>query len=125
MTTYNPTNTGLGTGLGTTPTTPTTSSMGREAKDTIERAADTVADKAGGVTTAIGERLERAGDFLEEKGKAAFLSERLQGAGKYMQENDARTMVRSVDSAICAHPYRGMLIGLGIGWVVGKFLSRD
>lgn len=125
MTTYNPTNTGLGTGLGTTPTTPTTSSMGREAKDTMERAADTVADKAGGVTTAIGERLERAGDFLEEKGKAAFLSERLQGAGKYMQENDARTMVRSVDSAICAHPYRGMLIGLGIGWVVGKFLSRD
>jgi ElaB/YqjD/DUF883 family membrane-anchored ribosome-binding protein len=133
MATYNPTNTGMGTtgmGTGTTGTqtthpTTSTSSMGRDAKDTLERATDTVAEKAGGVTTAIGERLERAGDFLEEKGKAAFLSERLQGAGKYMQDNDARQMARSVDSAICAHPYRGILIGLGVGWVVGKFLSRD
>jgi len=126
MATYNPTNTGLGTGTtGTQTTHPTTTGMAREAKDTMERAADTVAEKAGGVTTAIGERLERAGDFLEEKGKAAFLSDRLHSAGKYMQENDARAMARSVDSAICAHPYRGILIGLGIGWVVGKFLSRD
>lgn len=125
MTTYNPTNTGLGTGTGMGTTGTTSTGIGTTAKDTMANAADTVADKAGGVTTAIGERLERAGDFLEEKGKAAFLSDRLHSAGKYMQDNDARTMVRSLDSAICAHPYRGMLIGLGIGWVVGKFLSRD
>ena len=127
MATYNPTNTGMGTGTaGTTTTHPTTTNtLAKDAKDTMERAADTVAEKAGGVTTAIGERLERAGDFLEEKGKAAFLSDRLHSAGKYMQDNDARQMARSLDSAICAHPYRGILIGLGIGWVVGKFLSRD
>ena len=104
--------TGMSTGTGMT-------------KEPMERAADTLAEKAGGVTTAIGERLEKAGDYLEEKGRGAFLSDRLHSAGKYLQDNDARTIARSVDSAICAHPYRGILIGLGIGWVVGKFLSRD
>ena len=128
MATYTP-NTGLGTGTtGTQTTHPTTTgtpSTSMTSKEPMASAADTVVEKAGGVTTAIGERLERAGDFLEEKGKAAFLSDRLHSAGKYMQDNDARQMARSLDSAICAHPYRGILIGLGIGWVVGKFLSRD
>ena len=53
------------------------------------------------------QRLERAGDFLEDKGKGQFIADRLHTAGKYLQENDARTMARSIDSAICAHPYRG------------------
>ena len=119
MATYTSTTPGMG--MGPTGTQSTTTM----AKDTMEKAADTVAEKAGGVTTAIGERLERAGDYLEEKGRGAFLSDRLHSAGKYLQDNDARTMARSVDSAICAHPYRGILIGLGVGWVVGKFLSRD
>ena len=108
MVTYNPTTqTGMSTG------------------STTERAMDTVAEKTGGVTSAIGERLERAGDFLEEKGRGAFVADRLHSAGKYLQDNDARDMARSIDGAICAHPYRGILIGLGVGWVVGKFLSRD
>jgi len=123
MATYNTTTPGMGTGTtGTTGMSTGTTGMN---KDPMERAADTVAEKAGGVTTAIGERLEKAGDCLEDKGRGAFLADRLHSAGKYLQDNDARDMARSIDGAICAHPYRGILIGLGIGWVVGKFLSRD
>jgi hypothetical protein len=92
--------------------------------DAAKNLGNTVADEAKGVTGAIGSRLERAGDFLEEKGKAAFVSDRLHSAGRYLQENDVRSITRSVDEAICAHPYRSMLFGLGMGWVVGKFLSR-
>ncbi len=136
MATYNPNNPSSGT-LGTTGTTgttrgvgstsdfdrPTSRSMG--ASSGMETA-ETESGSGRGVTTAIGERLERAGDFLEDKGKGQFIADRLHSAGKYLQDNDARTMVRSVDSAICAHPYRGILIGLGLGWVVGRFLSgRD
>jgi hypothetical protein len=116
MASYNPPNTGAGTGIGgeigTEPgSTTTTTGMADE--------------KAGaGVTGAIGTRLERAGDYLEEKGRAHFLSDRLHNAGRYLQENDVRSITKSVDEAICAHPYRSMLVGLGIGWVVGKFLSR-
>jgi ElaB/YqjD/DUF883 family membrane-anchored ribosome-binding protein len=124
MATYNTTTPGMGSTPSTT--TPSTSMSGQSTPaKTAETMADKVEEKASGATTVIGERLERAGDFLEEKGKAAFLSDRLHSAGKYLQDNDARTMVRTVDSAINAHPYRGILIGLGIGWVVGKFLSRD
>ncbi len=102
------------------PTTPSTGAVADAAKNL----GNTVADEAKGVTGAIGSRLERAGDFLEEKGKAAFVSDRLHSAGRYLQENDVRSITRSVDEAICAHPYRSMLFGLGMGWVVGKFLSR-
>jgi ElaB/YqjD/DUF883 family membrane-anchored ribosome-binding protein len=135
MATY-PTNPSSGSTLGntagttgTTGTTGPTRSMGSTtdykspmgASSGMETAETT--EQSGGVTTAIGERLERAGQFLEDKGKGQFIADRLHSAGKYLQENDTRTMARSIDSAICAHPYRGILIGLGIGWVVGRFLS--
>lgn len=119
MATYNPTNPS-GSTLGTGITTDKPRTMG----GTMDKLAETAEEKAGGVTTAIGERLERAGDFLEDKGKGQFVADKLHSAGKYLQENDARSMARSIDSAICAHPYRGILIGLGVGWMVGRFLSR-
>ncbi len=124
MATYNTPNTGAGTGIGGESArslgaegTSKTSATGTGLGDEVEKV-------AAGVTGAIGTRLERAGDYLEEKGKAAFISDRLHNAGRYLQENDVRTITRSVDEAICAHPYRSMLFGLGVGWVVGKFLSR-
>lgn len=120
MATYNPPNTGAGTGMGT-------GIGGETGTKTYESKSTEIGDtgKTGaGVTGAIGTRLERAGDYLEDKGKAAFLSDRLHSAGRYLQENDVRSITRSVDEAICAHPYRSMFFGLGIGWVIGKFLSR-
>ena len=81
-----------------------------------------VADLVG--STALGERLERAGAFLEEKGKGRFIANRLHSAGRYLQEHDTRGLARSIDSAICAHPYRSIAVGLGLGWIVGRFLSR-
>jgi len=131
MATYNPSNPSSGSTLGTTGTTGTTKPMGsttdysRQSPMGASSGMETAEteSKTGGVTTAIGDRLERAGDFLEDKGKGQFIADRLHSAGKYLQDNDARTMARSLDSAICAHPYRGILIGLGVGWVVGRFLS--
>jgi hypothetical protein len=142
MATYNPNNPSGGSTLGTSGTTGTTGTTGTMGTTGTTRPASTDYSRqspmgassgmetaetgaTGGVTTAIGERLERAGDFLEDKGKGQFVADKLHSAGKYLQEHDGRTMARSIDSAICAHPYRGILIGLGIGWVVGKFLSRD
>jgi ElaB/YqjD/DUF883 family membrane-anchored ribosome-binding protein len=131
MATYNPNNPSSGSTLGNTGTTGPAKPMGSTtdysrpspmgASSGMETAETT--EQSGGVTSAIGSRLERAGDFLEEKGKGQFFADRLHSAGKYLQDNDARTMARSIDSAICAHPYRGILIGLGLGWVVGRFLS--
>ena len=137
MATYNPNNPSSGSTLGTTTgttgttgTTRPTGGMGSDyarrsdmASSGMETAETETPSTGGGVTSAIGERLERAGQFLEDKGKGQFVADKLHTAGKYLQENDARTMARSIDSAICAHPYRGILIGLGVGWVVGRFLS--
>jgi hypothetical protein len=107
MANYNPPNTGMGGSVG--------------GSGVI---GETEAKTGAGVTGAIGTRLERAGDYLEEKGKAAFVSDRLHDAGRYLQEHDVRSITKSVDAAICAHPYRSMLVGLGVGWLVGKLFSR-
>lgn len=121
MANYNPPNT-PGTGIGNESSrTFGTEDVGRTTSGSTIASEDT---KGAGVTGAIGTRLDKAGDYLDEKGKAAFISERLHNAGRYLQENDVRSISRSVDEAICAHPYRSMLIGLGLGWFVGKFLSR-
>jgi hypothetical protein len=119
MASYNPPNTGAGTGIGGE--TGTTFDREEPGRTTTGVAGE---KPGAGVTGAIGNRLERAGDYLEEKGRAHFLSDRLHNAGRYLQENDVRTITKAVDEAICAHPYRSMMVGLGIGWVVGKFLSR-
>ncbi len=140
MASYNPSNPSSGGTTGTTGTSSTTGTTGTTRSGSLGSSTDYTrqppstmgsqsgvetaeTETGGGVTTAIGERLERAGQFLEDKGKGQFIADRLHSAGKYLQENDARTMARSIDSAICAHPYRGIMIGLGLGWVVGRFLS--
>jgi hypothetical protein len=119
MATYNPPNTGAGAGIGGEGTT-----YGREDSGRVTGTLGESENKGAGVTGAIGSRLEKAGDYLEEKGKAAFVSDRLHSAGRYLQEHDVRSITRSVDAAICAHPYRSLMVGLGIGWVFGKFFSR-
>lgn len=120
-------NLGSTSGMGTSSTsglgsTSTSSGSGMGSTGSVDMTEGTTATGAG-VTRAIGERLEKAGEYLEGKGKAAFISERLHGAGKYLQDTEPRQIFRTVDEAICAHPYRGMVIGLGIGWLVGRFLS--
>jgi hypothetical protein len=129
MATYNPPNTGAGTGIGGEAGTnygTEGKTYGTEGKTSTTSGTGMVGGErtGAGVTGALGTKLERAGDYLEEKGKAAFLSDRLHSAGRYLQENDVRSISRSVDEAICAHPYRSMFFGLGLGWVIGKFLSR-
>jgi hypothetical protein len=104
---------------------PRTSAAGKDAGNETAGKIAEQAEKAGGVVTAaIGARLERAGDYLDEKRKAAFVSERLHDAGRYLQENDVRSISRAVDSAICSHPYRSLLIGLGAGYLVGRWMRR-
>ena len=106
------------------PTTPTTAAGKDPGNDAGSKTADQ-AEKVGGVlTSAIGSRMEQAGDYLEEKQKAAFLSDRLHSAGRYLQENDVRSISQAVDSAICTHPYRSMLIGLGAGYLIGRLMRR-
>ena len=131
MATYNPTGTGMGgttgTTTGTTGTTGTRTEQqyGREGQmgTTGSELGERATEKVGGVTGALGERLDRAGSYIEDRRGSGFMSDKLHSAGRYLQETDPRSMARSLDSAICAHPYRGILIGLGLGWVVGRFLS--
>jgi ElaB/YqjD/DUF883 family membrane-anchored ribosome-binding protein len=105
----------------TTPTAVAGKDAGDETTSKIGEQAEKV---AGAVTSALGARMEQAGEFLDDKPKAAFISERLQSAGRYLQENDVRSISRSVDSAITSHPYRSILIGLGAGYLIGRLMRH-
>lgn len=99
---------------------PPTTAGGNAGNENTGRSSEQAEKTAGVVTSAIGARMEQAGDYLDDKGKVRFVSERLQSAGRYLQENDVRSISRAVDSAICTHPYRSLLIGLGAGYLVGR-----
>jgi ElaB/YqjD/DUF883 family membrane-anchored ribosome-binding protein len=103
---------------------PTTGTGDAAGNETTSKSGEQAEKTAGVVTAAIGARMEQAGDYLDDKRKARFVSERLQSAGRYLQENDVRSISRAIDSAVCTHPYRSLLIGLGAGYLVGRLKRR-
>ncbi len=89
---------------------------------------------------AMGEKLERAADFVEAKGKRVVsdavvpglkrdhveaVSGGIQTAADYLREKDPKSMLVDVDGAIQRHPYRAMAIGFGVGWVIGRLFRSD
>ncbi|MCC7380469.1 MAG: hypothetical protein IT384_01465 [Deltaproteobacteria bacterium] len=89
--------------------------------------------------SALGQQLEHAASFVSrEAGEAAergqlpidrekvgAVTDRIQSAASYLRENDPKSMLEDVDTAIRKHPYRAMAIGLGIGWLIGRLSRSD
>jgi ElaB/YqjD/DUF883 family membrane-anchored ribosome-binding protein len=82
----------------------------------------------------LGEGLDRVTDQLEKRvvdtGKidekrVQAVSQRVHDAASYLKEKDPKSMLADVDAAIQRHPYRAMAVGLAVGWVVGRLMSRE
>jgi ElaB/YqjD/DUF883 family membrane-anchored ribosome-binding protein len=98
----------------------------RELADDTRRHARETANEAGARgMAAVGERIDRAADYIDERrGRETPIAERLHDAAGWMREHDARDMMKGLDSAVRAHPYRSMAIGVAFGYVIGRIFSR-
>lgn len=89
---------------------------------------------------AVGERLERAANFVGANVGAAVaesdvpgvtrehvdaVADGLHSAAHYLRNSDPSSLVADVDGAIRRHPYRAMAIGLGVGYLVGRWMRSD
>lgn len=89
---------------------------------------------------AMGESLERAANYVGANVGAAVadaevpgvrrehvdaVADGLHSASRYLREKDPSSLVSDVDGAIRRHPYRAMAIGLGVGYLVGRWMRSD
>lgn len=89
---------------------------------------------------AVGEGLSRAANYVGSNVGAAVADAELPGvrrehvdavadglhsAAKYLKTNDPESLLVDLDGAIRRHPYRAMAVGLGIGYLVGRWMRSD
>lgn len=89
--------------------------MGNQAAERVSRGVDSASSRVGDGLASTASGLQRA---------AGGVAERLEGAGRYLRESDARTMGSDLTEVIRNHPKAAIGVGLGLGFLLGRMLSR-
>ncbi len=88
--------------------------------------------KVDEAATNLGERVQSAAGALRERGPqegmlgsaTGAIADRLDSAGRYLQEEGLVGMAEDVTELIRRNPIPSMLIGIGIGFLLAKMLRR-
>jgi uncharacterized protein YjbJ (UPF0337 family) len=83
-------------------------------------------------TTAVGEKIGSLADVIREKAPhegavgtaATAVAQKLDVAGSYLQEKDLNHVLSDVSSMIRRYPVPSLLIGLGIGYLLARSVRR-
>jgi hypothetical protein len=110
--------------------------LGDRALELAKEAGDTALDQANELgskgMSALGDKLDTATDALTPKAKSLTgrsrrnnravegIADKLHGAADYLRDEDPKSVLASVESAMIAHPYRTLLAGLGLGLLLAK-----
>jgi hypothetical protein len=105
------------------------SSHAREQAAPPASAASTAANQA---TSAVGEQLGSLADVIRDKapregtaGRAATaVADKLEAAGAYLQETKVEHVAGDVTELIRRYPMAALLLGLGIGYLVARSTRR-
>jgi uncharacterized protein YjbJ (UPF0337 family) len=87
---------------------------------------------AAQITTTVGERIGSLAETIREKAPhegavgtaATAVAEKLDVAGSYLQEKDLNHVMGDVSSMIRRYPVPALLIGLGIGYLLARSTRR-
>ncbi|HEY7310562.1 MAG TPA: hypothetical protein VH643_14455 [Gemmataceae bacterium] len=102
------------------------------AKDKAQDLVSTAGRKVDEATTALGERVQSAASALRERapqegmlGNASgAVADRLDSAGRYLQEEGLMGMAEDVTELIRRNPIPAMFIGIGIGFMLARIFRR-
>ena len=94
--------------------------------------ASTAGRRAEEATAALGERVQSMAGTLRERGPqegmlgsaTGAVADRLDSAGRYIQEEGLVGMAEDVTELIRRNPIPAMLVGVGIGFLLGKLFRR-
>lgn len=90
------------------------------------------ANRVSGATTAVGEKMGSLAGAIREKAPhegtlgtaATAVADRLESAGSYLQEKGVENMVSDLTGLIRRYPIQSLLIGLGIGYLLARNSER-
>jgi len=93
-------------------------------------AAHTVGQKAEHATTAVGSGMQQLADTVRHQGPdsgvlgtaTGYVADTLEGTGKYIEDKNLSGMMDDVTGMIKRNPIPAVLIGLGIGFLLGRTL---
>jgi phage-related protein len=107
--------------------------MLHQAGDAVQSAASTVGQKAEDATAAVGRGIEGVADRVRDSGPqqgmlgsaTRTVADTLEGAGKYLEDKNLHGMVDDMTGLIKRNPIPAVLLGLGIGFLIGRALSSN
>lgn len=122
------------------------SQLGQQAQDVAQRAqeaaanvgqkaqdlASTAVHKTDDALSTVGEKMGSLAGTLRERapqegmmGSAAgVVADQLQAGGQYLQEHGVQDMAGDLSALIHRYPLQSLFVGLGVGFLAGKMLSR-
>jgi hypothetical protein len=107
------------------------SAVGQAVSNKASDAAHVVGQKAEDATSAVGQGMQTAADKVREytpnEGMLGSASRSVAGAidsaGKYVEDKNLSGMVDDVTNLIKRNPLPALLVGLGVGFLIGRVLS--
>lgn len=91
-----------------------------------------ISSGAARVASTIGEKIEDASEAMRERlpeqgrlGRTAgAVADRLQRAGNYLQETGFQGMVKDLTGVVQRYPMQSLALGAGIGYLIGRWTRR-
>ena len=105
--------------------------LASQAGDKAKQAASAAGDAADRWTSSAGSGIKHLGEKLEEKGpregmlgsaKHAVAST-LEESGRYIEQEGLSGMMDDVSNVIRRHPLPAVLVGIGVGFLIGRTLG--
>jgi len=104
-----------------------------QAGSAISSAASTVGHKAEDATAAVGHGIQNLGGQVRDSGPHSgvlgtatrAVADGLEGAGKYVEDKNLTGMMDDMSGLIKRNPIPALLLGLGIGFLIGRALSSS
>jgi ElaB/YqjD/DUF883 family membrane-anchored ribosome-binding protein len=102
------------------------------AMDKAQEMASSAGTKAEEATAALGQRVQSVAGTIRERGPqegmlgnaSGAVADRLDTAGRYLQEEGLAGMAEDVTELIRRNPIPAMFIGIGIGFMLARLLRR-
>lgn len=107
--------------------------LASQAGSAISSAASTVGHKAEDATSAVGHGIQNLGGQVRDSGPHSGMlgtatrtvADTLEGTGQYISDKNLSGMMDDVTGLIKRNPIPALLLGLGIGFLVGRALSSN
>jgi ElaB/YqjD/DUF883 family membrane-anchored ribosome-binding protein len=109
------------------------SNIGQKARDAATSVGHNISEKAGEATSAVGSGMQSLAGTLRENlphsgviGSAtSSVASGLESGGRYIKEEGLSGMGADMLNLIRRNPLPALFIGVGVGFMLGRFLSRD